>query len=129
MNYAHMGRRLGAVLLDSVLSTMVLSVVFYGKGDLWTRKLEVLFGTVIVIVYEGLMLAARGQTLGKMALRIRVVAADGSPISRQRAWLRAVMRAILGPVWFLDLGAAWFNPHRATIHDIVANTRVIRIER
>ena len=37
-----------------------------------------------------------GQTVGKMALRLRVVRPDGSPITTGQAWGRAVMRLVLG---------------------------------
>jgi len=39
-------------------------------------------------VYEGQMLGTRGQTLGKMAMKIRVVRPDGLPLTRRQAWGR-----------------------------------------
>src|SRR5512133_3385772 len=46
--------------------------------------------------YGGFMLQRRGQTLGKMALGVRVVTPQGGPISRQQAWTRAAIKILLG---------------------------------
>ena len=66
-----------------------------------------------------------GQTLGKMALKVRVVRPDGSPISPGQAWGRVAMRTILGCLWIVDYIPAFFTPERTTLHDMVAGTRVV----
>jgi len=81
-----------------------------------------------VVAYEGLMLSRGGQTLGKMAAHIRVVAADGSPISAGQAWGRAVSRAVLGYVpglGLVDVLMVFSDGHR-TLHDRIASTRVVQ---
>jgi uncharacterized RDD family membrane protein YckC len=44
---------------------------------------------VIQVVYNGLLTAKYGATWGKMAVGIKVVSDDGSPIPAGRAWGRA----------------------------------------
>lgn len=81
------------------------------------------------VVYEGLMLSRGGQTLGKKLCRVKVVMADGTDLTPGQAWLRAAMRALFGLVtcvWVADYLVAFFNPDRATLHDQVAKTRVIK---
>ena len=80
----------------------------------------------LVAVYHGAMLAARGQTLGKMALGIRVVNADGAPLSTGQAWGRAVLQQVFAScLSFLDYLPAFLTPERTCIHDMAAKTRVI----
>jgi uncharacterized RDD family membrane protein YckC len=69
--------------------------------------------------------AVGGQTIGKMALRIRVVTEDngaiGANLALKRAALGAVSTAFLG----LGLLPAFFDPERRAFHDRVARTRVV----
>ena len=81
--------------------------------------------SVIAVTYQALMLAARGQTLGKMALKVKVVSQDGSPISRGQAWGREITRAILGFLYIIDYIPALFTEQKTTLHDLAAKTRVV----
>jgi uncharacterized RDD family membrane protein YckC len=82
---------------------------------------------VLVVAYEALMLAARGQTVGKKVLGIKVVTADGGPISRGQAWGRALIRQLFGLVPCLGLidYLVAFGSERTCIHDVLAKTRVV----
>jgi uncharacterized RDD family membrane protein YckC len=85
-------------------------------------------GFGVVICYEALMLSTKnGQTVGKMALRIRVVRPDGSPITKGQAWGRAVMRLVLGCLVIADYLVFFFTDERTTLHDMTAGTRVVDI--
>ncbi|MCC7021478.1 MAG: RDD family protein [Thermomicrobiales bacterium] len=65
------------------------------------------------LVYYLLMEVRFGATLGKMATRLRVVMADGSPITLQAALVRTVLRIVDGLLFYL-VGAvfAWNSPLR-----------------
>jgi uncharacterized RDD family membrane protein YckC len=83
---------------------------------------------VLIVAYEGLMLSLmKGQTLGKKMLNLKVVTAEGNPISRGQAWGRALIRQVFGLVpclGILDYLVA-FGAERTCVHDILAKTRVI----
>lgn len=82
----------------------------------------------LIVGYEGLMLSLmKGQTLGKKMLHLKVVTADGTPITRGQAWGRAVVRQLFGLVPCLSLidYAVAFGAERTCVHDIMAKTRVI----
>ena len=82
----------------------------------------------IMILYEGLMLSARSQTLGKMAMHLRVVRADGSPISTGQAWGRASIRALMAScLSLIDYLPALFTNEKTALHDMAAKTRVINL--
>jgi uncharacterized RDD family membrane protein YckC len=72
-----------------------------------------------------MLLKRNGQTIGKLALQIRVVRADGSPLSKRDAWLRPVVRVFTAMLCFADYFPAFFTAERTAIHDMAAGTRVI----
>ncbi len=85
----------------------------------------------IAAVYEGVMLAKWGQTLGKMALKIKVVRSDGEPISSGQAWGRGLSRglmAITQILGFIDI-LMIFSGARTCLHDRIAKTRVVNWKR
>jgi len=80
----------------------------------------------IPILYESLMLSNKnGQTLGKMAMNIRVVRPDGSPISTGQAWGRTLLRIVFGCLIIFDYVPAFFTSEKTTLHDMAVATRVI----
>jgi uncharacterized RDD family membrane protein YckC len=84
--------------------------------------------SVVNLLYEGMMLQARGQTLGKMALGIKVVTPDGEDISPGQAWGRALVRVIFNALQYISLVnylPAFFSQEKKTVHDSVAKTRVV----
>ncbi len=81
----------------------------------------------VIVTYEGLMLSAGGQTVGKKMLGIKVVTAEGADISRGQAWGRAAIRQAFGLVPCLSLidYLVAFGEDRTCIHDILPKTRVV----
>jgi uncharacterized RDD family membrane protein YckC len=137
LEYAGIGRRFAAQFIDGLITgipTMIIvffvifTVMAGGKSqpnlpplfNLWF-----LIPAVIALAYEALLLARNGQTLGKMALKVRVVRPDGSPISGGQAWGRAVSRALLGFLYIVDYIPAFFTKEKTTLHDMIARTRVV----
>jgi len=69
--------------------------------------------------------AVGGQTIGKMALRIRVVSEDNGAIDGNLALKRAALSAVSTAFLGLGLLPAFFDPERRAFHDRVARTRVV----
>lgn len=94
-------RRLGAFFLDWLL----LFAVGFGLGLFLTNQFVrmgpwgALLGFAIALAYFGPQNSrlTGGQTLAKRCLKVRVVAADGTPLSVPKSFLR-----------FLPLGTPWF---------------------
>jgi uncharacterized RDD family membrane protein YckC len=80
------------------------------------------------IVFEGL---SQGQTPGKRAMELRVIAADGAPIG----WLAACVRNLMRTVDMLPFGyacgllACWSDPWGRRLGDRVAGTMVVHAPR
>jgi len=125
MAYAGFGKRLLAVILDGI----ILSLPAVGLGFAFS------FGSsggsgpniLLAIVYEALLIALwNGQTIGKLAMGIRVVTADGQPVPVGMAFARAGMKIVSGAA--LGLGYLWmlWDPNKQTWHDKVAKTYVVK---
>ena len=135
LQHATILKRFGAVFLDSLLVVIPMYTImgiFVFLPTTRGQEVSPLLNFIgvpfalISLVYEGMMLQYKnGQTLGKMALKVRVVRPDGSPISTGQAWGRVAMRTILGCLWIVDYIPAFFTPEKTTLHDMVAGTRVI----
>jgi uncharacterized RDD family membrane protein YckC len=144
---ADIGMRFFAQLVDSLVLAAVLVAVIAGLGlaagwfhggnveeaitaGIASAYVAALFlSPVTSILYEALMIARWGQTLGKMAVGIRVVSADGGKVSRGQAWGRAGTRAGLGLLScigiLVDYVPAFTTPDRTCTHDMAARTRVV----
>jgi uncharacterized RDD family membrane protein YckC len=133
LEYASIGRRFAAQFLDGLiigLPTFILvfaiafSTAMKGKPpagfNMWF-----IIPSIIAIVYEALMIKAKGQTLGKMAMKVKVVSPDGTDVSGGQAWGRAVGRALLGFLYIIDYIPAFFTKEKTCIHDMMARTRVV----
>jgi uncharacterized RDD family membrane protein YckC len=135
LQYATILRRFGAVFLDGLLVAIPMYALIGVLVFLPTSRGETvnpLFNLIGVpfaflsLAYEGLMLQFKdGQTLGKMALKVRVVRPDGSPMSTGQVWGRVVMRTVLGCLWIVDYIPAFFTQEKTTLHDMIAGTRVV----
>jgi uncharacterized RDD family membrane protein YckC len=84
---------------------------------------------VINWLYEALMTSSpRGATLGKMALGLRIVRADGAQLSFGRATARHFLKVMITPLVPLAIGylMAAFTARKRALHDFLADTLVIR---
>ncbi|HZE34243.1 MAG TPA: RDD family protein [Actinoallomurus sp.] len=95
-----------------------------------------LVGGTIAFVYDGFQHAKWGQTLGKRAMKIKVVTLSGrAPLSTFAAVKRAALYAYapqvpgIGGIFSLldSLWLLWDKPHRQCLHDKVADTVVIKV--
>lgn len=132
------GRRFVAYFIDSILLSIVGgclgfvigligAVASQGSEDAATAinvAAQCISFLVSVAYFVGFW-ATSGQTLGKMALGIKVISADGSPVSWGKAFLRYLGYIISGLV--LALGFIWaaFDERRQGWHDKIAGTYVV----
>lgn len=141
LELASLGRRFGARWIDGFITSMALFPCTFGIGffvaaagasaNADSKMVGVLAQLLVLpisigvpLVYEGLMLQKRGQTLGKMALGIKVVTPEGSDITPGQAWGRTALWTFLS---CLDAIPALFTPEKTCIHDMAAKTRVVRL--
>jgi uncharacterized RDD family membrane protein YckC len=125
LQYVGVGLRFLAYLIDSIIIGVVagiLSVIFRNSPGL-SGGVTGLLALAYFIVLE----ATQGATLGKMALGLRVVKTDGSPISWAESLIRNLLRIIDSLVFYL-VGAIliWTSPLKQRLGDRAARTVVVR---
>ena len=134
---ATFGERFGAWSLDALLLSVtyfVLNAIFLGLGffdgggvGTLASAFAQLFPWVGVMLYHFLCETMwGGQTIGKRALKIRVVKLDGTEASFTDHFVRAIFLMI--DVYCL-IGAlvSLVSPRSQRIGDVVANTAVVRM--
>jgi uncharacterized RDD family membrane protein YckC len=75
--------------------------------------------------YEAYFLSTRGATLGKMALGLKVIRADGSGIPAGLAVGRYFAQWISAIIFAIGYIMAAFDPEKRALHDRICETRVI----
>lgn len=145
--------RLGAYLVDGLILHLIYSIIglgfwlptlgpgapfmhlgFNSYGDAFTsstaiRPLWGLTALAIAIAYFAGFWQWRGQTPGKIALGIKIIYTDGSPLSWGGALLRCLgyivstMTIYIGFIWIA------FDSRKQGLHDKIADTYVIKLPR
>jgi uncharacterized RDD family membrane protein YckC len=87
--------------------------------------LSTVIGIALGAAYEVYFLSAHGATPGKMALGLRVIRADGGPISPMLALGRHFALWLSGFILMIGYIMAGFDPEKRALHDRICETRVI----
>lgn len=153
MDYARRIPRLVAGILD-IIVIAIISIILSLAGVVETADADAEFNAVssivqaiIVLVYYVGMTATLGQTLGKMAMGIKVVNIDGEKPGPGAVLTREVIVRVLGTILAVVLGpvidpgtgaliggivgfiaVVWilFDDRRQGLHDKAAKTFVVR---
>ena len=130
--------RLGAFILDGfvyVIPPVILAVVtpllVHGPGGETVSGVFIVVAILIVFVYQMVLLIKDGQTLGKKALRIRIVKMDTGENGGfvPNVLLRLIVNGLLGiiPLYGLVDILFIFRGDRPCIHDMIAGTQVVEV--
>jgi uncharacterized RDD family membrane protein YckC len=131
-----LSRRVTAGVTDHVIlfgidlivlySTLRMAGLTMGDWALLPPVPMIGFLVLLKLSYFGAFTAACGQTIGKMAAHIRVVA-DDAPLDPSRA----IRRTMMSSVSLLALGAGFIpaivDPDHRALHDRMARTRVVEL--
>lgn len=88
------------------------------------RLLVVMFTIVFTGVYTTLLHALTGQTLGKLVAGVRVVAADGAPLTVSASLLRYFSYFVSCASLSFGFIMAGLRRDKRALHDLVAGSRV-----
>jgi len=152
MKYASFIQRLVALILDSFIYSGITSILFTPFWCVFTffpllltdhrgnmSFLSIMFLCFIGLIVVAIQLAAmyfyyiylpvkklNGATLGKRALRIKIVKEDGSKLTQTDMFVREVVGKFLSGFAF-DLGYIWalVDERSQTWHDKIAKTLVV----
>jgi uncharacterized RDD family membrane protein YckC len=149
---ATIGKRTVAALIDSLVLTLFVFVLYYeplkALTDLFQEAttpqsqsdfLEAFqafqhetlpYILALNVVYHAVLVWQTGMTLGKYILKIKVVTTDDkNSLSFFDALVRALLRTV-GEliVFYITFLPAWFTPLRQTLHDRLGKTVVVNLE-
>jgi uncharacterized RDD family membrane protein YckC len=99
--------------------------LIFGPALAGMLGISTLIGLAIGAAYEVYFLSAHGATPGKMALGLRVIRADGGPISPMLALGRHFAMWISAFILMIGYIMAGFDPEKRALHDRICETRVI----
>jgi uncharacterized RDD family membrane protein YckC len=91
-----------------------------------TLGLAYLISTAMGVAYETFFIGNMGATPGKMALGLKVVRPDGSPVSYWRAAGRYFAKILSAIIIMIGYIMAAFDSQKRALHDMICDTRVIR---
>jgi uncharacterized RDD family membrane protein YckC len=87
--------------------------------------ISTLIGLALGAAFEVYFLTNHGATPGKMALGLRVIRADGGPISPMLALGRHFAMWISAFILMIGYIMAAFDPEKRALHDRICETRVV----
>lgn len=135
LNYAGFWIRFGAKFLDWLIVGIPMEVLRYslfgieallGAETTPGELLFDLFNLCLGICYTWLLTWKFGGTLGKLAIGLRVVTANGEPISCGRALGRTLAEILSVITLLIGYIIAAFDSEKRALHDHISGTRVIR---
>lgn|GEM_PF-5717172 len=96
-------------------------------GLLESQLADALPPGLVTVAYFWLLTGILGRTPGKIVLGIELVGPEGK-VGLGRAFLREVIGKLIGAVAF-GLGLLWiaFDPQKRGWHDVIADTRAVRV--
>jgi uncharacterized RDD family membrane protein YckC len=139
------GTRLAAAIIDSIILFIPLILVIGLLGTVGALAgldpdglivdavLPFILGIGLFLLLNGSLLARRGQTIGKLLMKIRIVRTDGSLATFGRVFgLRYALNGLIASVPFV--GSVYgivdalmiFRDSRQCLHDQIADTVVVK---
>ncbi len=151
-NYASFGRRFVANSIDGIILLVIISIInlpllittFFLSPEPTTTSGEAPFSPLLLFLpfvvqianlfanigYPLYFIGSRGQTPGKMVMKIKVMRLDQQePPGYVTAFLRETVGKFISGLFFF-LGYLWmvWDDKKQTWHDKIANTIVVRVE-
>jgi uncharacterized RDD family membrane protein YckC len=143
-NYAGFGVRLVAYLLDSIILTLIGTIISIPAILIFVLPMMrqqqpspfamfvlaacELAWTVLVIAYSVYFVGTKGATPGKKMMKLKVIMQDGQyPIGYGKAFLRVIGYMISGLICYIGfLMIAFDKEQHKGLHDKIAGTLVIK---
>ena len=139
MRYAGFWIRFVALMIDSFALSVILGILFlvagmvgYAVGSRRSPGINIALGLVIMFLmwavpaaYVTIMVGRWGATLGKMAIGLKIVQADGGRVGYWRAFGRGWAWLLSYIILFVGFIIAGFDSKKRALHDYICDTRVI----
>jgi uncharacterized RDD family membrane protein YckC len=131
MQYQGIWIRFISFLIDSIVLALLIGAVGSVLGfSAFSRTTGWGFGLlsfIMFLAYFTYLEGAKGQTIGKIVTKIRVVREDGGKINMSQAFTRNILRIVDGLLAYL-IGAIliWRSDKKQRLGDNIAKTVVVK---
>ena len=132
MNPANLGIRILAGIVDTIILVLIFYVIAVLTGQTTEGGFELTGGPALLafavyFLYFIVLEAARGATIGKMLLGLKVVRADGHAIAWRESIIRNLLRLVDGFLLYLvGLILILTSSKRQRLGDHIADTMVVK---
>jgi len=138
---AGFGARFVAYLIDNILLSVVGCVIGFVFGlaaglssgmdsqsvATGVQLVANALGMLVSAAYFTFMIGAKGQTVGKMVMGLKVLRADGGEVGFGLAFLRWIGYLISSVICLIGFIMAGFRDDRKALHDLIFSTQVVKI--
>lgn len=129
--YAGFWTRFAAVFIDGIIMQIAgfvigLLIGFVLRGNDSAPIVASGISMIMALAYEIYFIGKSGATPGKMALKIRVIRADGSPLGYGLATGRYFAKFLSAFILLIGYIMAAFDEEKRALHDRICDTRVVR---
>jgi uncharacterized RDD family membrane protein YckC len=137
-------KRLGGVLIEGILGAAIFLPIAWATGDLqrmmngdtnmtFSQHVSgVVMGWCVFLILNGYLLFKRGQTIGKVVVKTKIVDGKGNiPSFGKLLFLRYLVLGLVGQIPFVGILLCFvdamfiYGPERRCIHDYLAGTWVV----
>ena len=126
--YGGFWTRFVAWIIDAIIISVVLATIRLAAQGFEQITSDALFNTVVAWAYFVVLTAARGQTVGKMAVGVKVVTADGQKPGVRAVLLREVVgKAVSAVILFLGFLLIAVDGRKRGLHDRIGSTFVEKV--
>ena len=141
MQFAGFWIRVGATIVDGIIlfiPNIIISLIFQvlmqaSSNEEFSPLAALLLAMMYILQiaipmsYETYFIGKSGQTPGKMVCGIKVVRADGSPLTFMRAFGRYWGKFLSYLVCYIGVIIVGFDEEKRGLHDHICDTRVVRV--
>jgi uncharacterized RDD family membrane protein YckC len=130
LQLAGIGKRFGAKFIDNLLVALISGAIQAGVVAAYPQNSVMLIVAVVIRLaltfgYPIFFYGKWGQTLGKMAMKIKVVTPEGGPITYGKAAVRVLSEMLSGCILGIGYLMALWDDEKRALHDRLAGTRVV----
>ncbi len=135
MVYGGFWIRFLAIVIDGIILWIawftLFAVLSFGgllrlRGGVGFQVILLFVQTAVAMAYETWFIAQRGATPGKILCHLKVVTAEGGPLSPAQSLGRYAAKVLSGFTLCIGFIMAAFDSQKRALHDLICNTRVIK---
>ena len=126
--YGGFWTRFVAWIIDAIIISVALAIIRLATQGFEQSTSDALFNTVVAWTYFVVLTAARGQTVGKMAVGVKVVTAHGQKPGVGAVLLREVVgKTISAVILFVGFLLIAVDGRKRGLHDRIGSTFVEKV--